>query len=247
MAGKSKIEWTDKTLNPVVGCTRVSEGCRNCYAERLAARFSSSPNAANYEGIAEFTEAGPRWTNQIRLIPALLERPFQWKKPARIFVNSMSDLFHEDVPFEFIQSVFEMMNGADWHQYQVLTKRASRLAHLAPHLPWSENIWMGVSVEDRDTLPRADYLRQTDAHIKWLSVEPLIGDLGYFDTSGIDWVVVGGESGANARPMEKEWVYSIRDRCQLTNTPFFFKQWGGFRAKSNGRELDGKTYDEYPA
>ncbi|MYC74732.1 phage Gp37/Gp68 family protein [Candidatus Poribacteria bacterium] len=241
----SKIEWTESTWNPVRGCTRVSEGCRFCYAERIAARFSGKGMA--YEGFAENTKAGPQWTREVRLIPELLNEPLKWKKPRRIFVNSMSDLFHEKIEFADIQKIFSVMEKAHWHQFQVLTKRSERLLKFSPELPWSPNVWMGVSVEDNSVVHRIDELRQTGAQIKFLSLEPLLGALPNLALEGIDWVIVGGESGPGARRMEKEWVIDIRDQCADANVLFFFKQWGGRRKSKTGRELDGQTYDEMPA
>ena len=240
----SSIEWTESTWNPVRGCTRVSEGCRFCYAERIAARFSGKGMA--YEGLAENTKIGPQWTREIRLVRSLLHEPLKWKKPRRIFVNSMSDLFHEKIELNYIQEVFSVMEAASWHQFQVLTKRASRLLEYSPKLPWSSNVWMGVSVEDSRVIDRIDDLRQTGAKIKFLSLEPLIGPLPDLELEGIDWVIVGGESGPGAREMKKEWVIDIRNQCVSADVHFFFKQWGGKRKSKTGRELDGKTYDEMP-
>ena len=240
----SKIEWTESTWNPVRGCTRVSEGCRFCYAERIAARFSGEGMA--YEGLAENTKAGPRWTQEIQIVRALLNEPLKWKKPRRIFVNSMSDLFHEKIELSYIQEVFAVMQKADRHQFQVLTKRAERLLEFNSKLPWPSNVWMGVSVEDERVTDRIDALRQTDAHIKFLSLEPLLGALSNLKLDGIDWVIVGGESGPGARDMEKAWVVDIRDQCADAKVHFFFKQWGGKRKSKTGRELDGRTYDEMP-
>ena len=240
----SKIEWTESTWNPVRGCTRMSEGCRFCYAERIAARFSGKGMA--YEGIAENTTAGPRWTKEVRPIPELLNEPLKWRKPRRIFVNSMSDLFHEKVELAYIQEVFSVMEKAHWHQFQVLTKRSERLLEFNSELSWSPNIWMGVSVEDNRVTDRIDALRQTDAHIKFLSLEPLLGALPNLVLNGIDWVIVGGESGPGAREMKKKWVIDIRDQCTDAKVLFFFKQWGGKRKSKTGRELDGRTYDEMP-
>ena len=240
----SKIEWTESTWNPVRGCTRVSEGCRFCYAERIAARFSGKGLA--YEGLAENTEAGPRWTQQVLLVPALLDEPLKWRTPRRIFVNSMSDLFHEKIEFSYIQKVFSVMKEAYWHQFQVLTKRSERLLEFSPKLTWSPNVWMGVSVEDSRVTQRIDALRQTDAQIKFLSLEPLLSALPNLALEGIDWVIVGGESGPGAREMQKKWVIDIRDQCADAKVPFFFKQWGGKRKSKTGRELDKRTYDEMP-
>ncbi|MDE0397154.1 MAG: phage Gp37/Gp68 family protein [Candidatus Poribacteria bacterium] len=245
MAMQSKIEWTESTWNPVRGCTRVSEGCRFCYAERIAARFSGKGMA--YEGLAKNTKAGPRWTQKVILVPELLNAPLKWKKPRRIFVNSMSDLFHEKVELSDIQKVFAVMEKADRHQFQVLTKRAKRLLEFNSKLPWPPNVWMGVSVEDKHVTDRIDALRQTDAHIKFLSLEPLLGALPNLELDGIDWVIVGGESGPGAREMEKKWVIDIREQCADADVAFFFKQWGGKRKSKTGRELEGRTYDEMPA
>lgn len=240
----SKIEWTESTWNPVRGCTRVSEGCRFCYAERIAARFSGKGMA--YEGLAENTKAGPRWTTEVRPVPKLLNEPLKWKTPRRIFVNSMSDLFHEKIELSYIQKVFSVMEKAHWHQFQVLTKRSERLLEFSPKLPWPSNVWMGVSVEDNRVTHRIDALRQTNAQIKFLSLEPLLGALPNLTLEGIDWVIVGGESGPGARDMEKKWVIDIRDQCAEAQVPFFFKQWGGKRKSKTGRELDKRTYDEMP-
>jgi protein gp37 len=234
MADSSHIEWTDATWNPVTGCTKISPGCKFCYAERLAIRLQAM-GQKNYRN-------GFRLTLQ----PAMLEHPLRWRQPRRIFVNSMSDLFHHDVPTEFIELVFGVMRRADWHQYQVLTKRSDRLLELSPLLNWQPQIWMGVSVENDDYLCRVDDLRQTGASVKFLSIEPLLGRLHKLDLRGIDWVIVGGESGPGARPMDAEWVREIRDRCSRARVPFFFKQWGGVFKKREGRLLDGRTWDEMP-
>ena len=199
-----------------------------------------------YEGLAENTKAGPRWTQEVQIVRELLKEPLKWKKPRRIFVNSMSDLFHEKIELSYIQEVFAVMEEAHWHQFQILTKRAERLLDFNTELPWPSNIWMGVSVEDERVTDRIDALRQTDAQIKFLSLEPLIGALPNLDLDGIDWVIVGGESGPGAREMKKKWVIDIRDQCADTNVHFFFKQWGGKRKSKTGRELDGKTYNEMP-
>ncbi len=240
----SKIEWTESTWNPVRGCTRVSEGCRFCYAERIAARFSGKGMA--YEGLAKNTKAGPRWTQKVQIVRELLNEPLKWKKPRRIFVNSMSDLFHEKIELSYIQEVFAVMEQAHWHQFQILTKRADQLLKFNTELPWPSNIWMGVSVEDERVTDRIDALRQTDAHIKFLSLEPLLGALPNLELDGIDWVIVGGESGPGAREMEKKWVIDIREQCADANVAFFFKQWGGKRKSKTGRKLDGETYNEMP-
>ena len=244
-AQSSKIEWTESTWNPVRGCTRVSEGCRFCYAERIAARFSGKGMA--YEGFAENTKAGPRWTHDVRPVRALLNEPLKWKTPRRIFVNSMSDLFHEKIELSYIKEVFAVMEEAKWHQFQVLTKREELLLKYNAELSWAPNIWMGVSVEDDRVTHRIDALRQTDAHIKFLSLEPLLGALPALELDGIDWVIVGGESGPGAREMKKEWVLDIRDQCAAAEVHFFFKQWGGRHKSKTGRELDGQFYNEMPA
>lgn len=244
MATESKIEWTESTWNPIRGCTRCSPGCQNCYAERIAARFSG--RGLVYQGLAKMTKSGPRWTNKVRLMPELLEAPLKWRKPKLIFVNSMSDIFHEDVPLEFINSTFDTMHRADWHQFQLLTKRSERLLELNPKLQWAANIWMGVSVENIDYICRIDHLRETGARIKFLSLEPLLGPLADLNLRGIDWVIVGGESGPGARPMKEEWVIEICDQCQSADIPFFFKQWGGVNKKKAGRLLQGQTFDEMP-
>ena len=234
MGVKSSIEWTESTWNPVTGCTKISPGCDNCYAERLALRLQAmgQPNYAN----------GFRLTVQERM----LELPLRWRMPQTIFVNSMSDLFHRDVPTDYIHRVFDVMARANWHRFQVLTKRSLRLWRLSKELGWRPNIWMGVSVESRDYAFRIDHLRETDAHIKFLSLEPLLGPLPDLNLKGIDWVIVGGESGPGARPMRREWVLDIRDQCLRAGVPFFFKQWGGTNKKKSGRVLENRTWDEMP-
>mgnify|MGYP006281470929 FL=1 len=231
---QSLIEWTESTWNPVTGCTKVSPGCQNCYAERMAKRLKAM-GQPNYRNGFEVT-----------CHEHVLETPLTWKKPQTIFVNSMSDLFHEDIPTAFIHRIFDVMQRAHWHRFQVLTKRAERLAELAPDLPWPENVWMGVTVENADYLKRIDCLRETEAYIKFLSLEPLLGLVSDLDLSGIDWVIVGGESGPGARPMKQDWVADIRRECQSAEIPFFFRQWGGVNKKKTGRELEGKTYDAMP-
>jgi len=232
---KSSIEWTDATWNPVTGCTKISPGCKHCYAERMAKRLKAM-GQQNYVNGFDLT-----------LQPHMLELPLKWRRPSQVFVNSMSDLFHEDVPVEYVERVFDVMRRAHWHQYQVLTKRSERLRKLAPQLPWERQIWMGVSVENQDYLYRIDDLRQTGAHIKFLSVEPLLGPLPEIDLRGIDWVIVGGESGPGARPMHPDWVRQIRDQCIRAHVPFFFKQWGGPIKSRTGRLFDGRTWDQRPA
>ncbi|MCZ7554550.1 MAG: phage Gp37/Gp68 family protein, partial [Anaerolineales bacterium] len=235
MADRSAIEWTESTWNPITGCTKVSPGCKHCYAERMALRLQAmgQPNYAN-----GFT---------LTLHEHVLELPLQWKTPRTIFVNSMSDLFHQDVPFEFLLKVFDVMRRAHWHQFQVLTKRAERLSELDSSLSWSPNIWMGVSVENQKYMHRIEHLRHTGAAIKFLSLEPLLGPLPNLDLSGIDWVIVGGESGPKARPLQQAWAVEIRDQCLEAGVPFFFKQWGGVRKKKAGRLLEGRTWDDMPS
>lgn len=234
MSSFSRIEWTESTWNPLTGCTKVSEGCKNCYAERLARRLQAMGNP-NYANGFELT-----------LHRHVLEYPLRWRKPQTIFVNSMSDLFHEDVPDEFILDTFRIMNQAGWHSFQVLTKRSERLLKLNKVITWSPNIWMGVSVENQDCAFRIDHLRVTNAVTKFLSLEPLLGPLPDLNLSAIDWVIVGGESGPKSRPMNPSWVVDIRDQCQVATVPFFFKQWGGQNRKKTGRVLEGKTWDEMP-
>ncbi|CAA9560476.1 MAG: Bacteriophage protein gp37 [uncultured Thermomicrobiales bacterium] len=234
MATQSGIEWTEATWNPLTGCTKVSPGCKHCYAERLSRRLHAmgQPNYAN----------GFRLT----LHEHMLELPLRWKKPQAIFVNSMSDLFHKDVPVDFILRVFDVMGRADWHRFQVLTKRPERVADLDPILPWRPNIWMGTSVETSRYAPRIGLLRGTGAAVKFLSLEPLLGPLPGLDLGGIDWAIVGGESGPGARPIEEGWVLDIRDQCRAAGVAFFFKQWGGVQKKRTGRLLQGRTWDEMP-
>ena len=234
MAHGSGIEWTESTWNPVTGCDKISPGCKHCYAERMAERLQAM-GQPNYRDGFELT-----------LQPKMLELPLTWKKPQTIFVNSMSDLFHDDVPVEYIKRVFEVMRRAHWHRFQVLTKRAERLAALASQLSWTPNVWMGVSVENADYLWRIDRLRSTRAAVKFLSLEPLLGPLPALNLHGIDWVIVGGESGFRARPMNEAWVVEIRQQCRHADVPFFFKQWGGVNKKKAGRVLDGRTWDEMP-
>jgi protein gp37 len=234
MATLSKIEWTQMTWNPVTGCSKVSAGCKNCYAERMANRLQAM-------GLERYRNGF-----QVTLHEDLIELPLKWKQPRLIFVNSMSDLFHEDVPVDFIQRVFKVMSDCPQHTFQILTKRSQRLSEIARLLPWPVNVWMGVSVEDSRVLNRIDDLRQIPAAIRFLSCEPLIGPLDPLDLSKIDWVIVGGESGPGARPMHLQWVDAIHQQCQKTGVLFFFKQWGGVRKHRTGRELHGRTYDEIP-
>ena len=231
---QSTIEWTDVTWNPVTGCTKISPGCKHCYAERMANRLKLM-GQTNYRNGFEMT-----------LQPHMLELPLRWKTPKRIFVNSMSDLFHTDVPFSYIEDVFAVMRQAHWHQYQVLTKRSERLLELSSRLEWAPHVWMGVSVENKGYVRRIDDLRRTDAHVKFLSLEPLLGPLHKLNLRGIDWAIVGGESGPGARPVDPAWVADIRDQCVRAEVAFFFKQWGGVQKKKTGRELEGRTWDEMP-
>jgi len=234
MAQGSGIEWTESTWNPVTGCTKISPGCKNCYAERIAERLQAM-GQRNYRN-------GFRLTLQ----PHMLELPLRWKQPQTIFVNSMSDLFHKDVPFEYIHRVFDVMRRAHWHRFQILTKRAERLQQLDEKLEWAPNIWMGVSIESEKYCSRIDDLRATSAMIKFLSLEPLLGPLHNLDLRGIDWVIVGGESGPQARAMDPIWALNLRDQCRTARVPFFFKQWGGKNKRQAGRMLAGRTWDEMP-
>src|SRR6266545_7878333 len=234
MATNSPIEWTEATWNPVTGCDKVSPGCAHCYAERMAHRLQAMGQRNYLDGFA------------VRTHEHMLEHPLRWKRPLRIFVNSMSDLFHADIPVEFIERVFGVMNKANWHQYQVLTKRSERLRELSDRMDWQPQIWMGVSVENQRHAFRIDDLRRTGAAVKFLSLEPLLGPLRDLNLEGIDWVIVGGESGPGARPMRPEWVADIQDQCARAGAKFFFKQWGGVFKKRTGRELNGRTWDEMP-
>lgn len=234
MATQSSIEWTESTWNPVTGCNKISPGCKHCYAERMANRLQAM-GQPNYVNGFDLT-----------LHERVLQLPLKWKKPQTIFVNSMSDLFHEEVPVEFILRTFAVMRKANWHHYQILTKRSARLLELDPILLWAPHIWMGVSVETEDYSFRINHLRQTTALVKFLSLEPLLGPLHRLNLNAIDWVIVGGESGPGARPMNPLWVIDIRNQCQKAHIPFFFKQWGGTRKKRAGRELEGRTWDEMP-
>ena len=234
MADNSTIEWTESTWNPVTGCDKISTGCKNCYAERMSFRL-------NKMGM-------PQYKNGFKLTlqPKALKLPYSWKRPRTIFVNSMSDLFHKNVPLEFIQDVFRVMNETPQHTYQILTKRSDRMKEIAPSLTWSSNIWMGVSVENQNYISRIDDLREVPASVRFLSIEPLLGPIEDLNVTGIDWVIVGGESGPKSRPILEEWVLPIRDICLKKNVPFFFKQWGGVNKKKNGRLLQNKLYSEYP-
>lgn len=245
MATNSPIEWTEATWNPVGGCTILSPGCTNCYAMRLARRLEAM-GQSKYAGTTRVSGGRAKWNGKIVLDEAALDIPLKWKNPKIIFVNSMSDLFHEKVPLEFISRVFNVMQRARHHTFQILTKRADRLSSVAEKLPWPNNVWMGVSVESEDYTDRIDHLRSTPAFVKFLSLEPLLGPLHNLDLSGIDWAIAGGESGPAARPMNADWVRSIRDQCVNASVAFHFKQWGGVQKKQTGRMLDGRTWDELP-
>jgi len=234
MATNSPIEWTDATWNPVTGCTKISPGCKHCYAERMANRLRLMGQANYVNGF------------DVTLQPHMLELPLRLKTPKRIFVNSMSDLFHDSVPLSYIRQVFNIMRRAHWHQFQILTKRAERLEDLSTHLEWAPNIWMGVSVESESYLYRIDHLRKTAAQVKFLSLEPLLGPLSQMNLQRINLAIVGGESGPGARPVDPTWVTDIRDQCLRSRVAFFFKQWGGVQKKKTGRLLEGRTWDELP-
>jgi protein gp37 len=234
MADRSAIEWTEATWNPVTGCDEVSPGCAHCYAKTFAERFRGVPGHPYEQGF------------DLRLWPERLDQPMHWKRPRMVFVNSMSDLFHERIPEQFLHGVFAVMQRANHHTFQILTKRHERLAELAPTLPWPDNVWMGVSIENRRFVHRADYLREVPAAVRFISAEPLLGSLEGLDLSGIHWLIAGSESGHHHRPVRAEWVGELRDRCNQESVAFFFKQWGGRHPKSGGRELDGRTWDEMP-
>ena len=234
MALKSSIEWTESTWNPVTGCTKISSGCLNCYAEKMSKRLQAMGQKNYINGF------------NLTMHPEMIEKPLKWKKPQMIFVNSMSDLFHDDIPVSFIEYVFKVMNKASWHRFQVLTKRSRRLRELSQKLTWTSNIWMGVTVESNAYVSRIDDLRNTGAAVKFISAEPLLTSIIPLNLEGIDWVIVGGESGHGARSVEEEWVREIRQVCVRQSVPFFFKQWGGFNKKKAGRELDGRQWSEMP-
>ena len=234
MATQSSIEWTETTWNPVTGCTKISHGCKHCYAERMARRLQAM-------GLEKYRNGF-----EVTVHPATLEEPTKWRKPRLVFVNSMSDLFHESVPDRFVETVFEVMNRATQHTFQVLTKRPRRVARLNSKLKWTQNIWLGTSIESDRWISRLDELKSTSAQIKFLSLEPLLAPLSDLDLNGIDWVIVGGESGPACRPMERAWVRDIRDNCVESRVAFFFKQWGGVFKKRTGRVLDGRTWDDMP-
>jgi len=244
MSGFTKIEWTQATWNPTRGCSPVSPGCENCYAVRFARRFSGAGKP--YEGLTESTPEGPVWTGRIRLVEEALDLPLRWRVPRHVFVDSMSDLFHERIPVDFIQKVFRTMGEASWHTFQVLTKRAARLHQLRSVLPWPRNVWIGISIESSEYAWRAGILRDVPGAIRFLSIEPLLGPIPNIALDGIHWVIVGGESGPGARPMDVDWVRQLRDDCNESGVPFFFKQWGGVHKSKNGRILDGQIWEEMP-
>jgi protein gp37 len=234
MSDRSAIEWTEASWNPATGCSKVSPGCAHCYAETFAERWRGVPGHPYEQGF------------DLKLWPQRLDIPLRWRRPRLIFVNSMSDLFHEDIPDDFIREVFDVMGQAHWHTFQVLTKRHERLAELAPALAWHPNVWMGVTIENRRFVHRADHLREVPAAVRFISAEPLLGPLEGLDLDDVDWLIAGGESGPKHRPMREDWVLELRDRCVAEDVAFFFKQWGGRRSKSGGRLLEGQTWDEMP-
>ncbi|TET45101.1 phage Gp37/Gp68 family protein [candidate division TA06 bacterium] len=234
MALRSSIEWTESTWNPVTGCTKISPGCKHCYAERMAKRLQAMGQKNYVRGF------------ELAIHRDALETPMRWRKSRTVFVNSMSDIFHEEVPPWFIDQTFDVMRQAYWHRFQILTKRSKRLLELSPTLPWSPNIWMGVSIESKMFEFRADHLRRTGAAVKFLSLEPLLGPVLELNLQGIDWVIVGGESGPRSRPLDPTWVIGVRDQCLKEDVPFFFKQWGGVNKKKAGRELEDRTWDQMP-
>lgn len=234
MSDRTAIEWADATWNPVTGCTQIGPGCDNCYALRFAERFRGVPNHPYEQGF------------DLKLWPQRLENPLRWRQPRRIFVNSMSDLFHQDVPDDFIRQVFDMMCQANWHIFQVLTKRGGRLAKLGQTLPWPAHVWAGVSIESNRYVWRADQLRRVPAHVRFISAEPLLGSLKSLSLEGIHWLISGGESGAKSRACDPDWVRDLRDRCKAAGVAFFHKQWGGRTPTAGGRLLDGRTWDEMP-
>ena len=232
---KSKIEWTEMTWNPTTGCSKISSGCKNCYAETMSFRLKSMGNQKYKNGF------------ELTLHPDTLSIPYTWRKPRIVFVNSMSDLLHEDIPLEYVQKVFKVMNECPQHIFQVLTKRTDMLNEIHSGLKWTDNIWMGVTVEEKEYDSRIQILNEVNSSVKFLSIEPMIGPTPDLDLSNIDWVIVGGESGPGARPIQKEWVEDVLSQCEKSETPFFFKQWGGVNKKKNGRLLNGKTYDGMPS
>ena len=234
MADRSAIEWTEATWNPVTGCSKVSPGCAHCYAETFAERWRGVPGHPYEQGF------------DLKLWPERLDQPLRWKRPRTIFVNSMSDLFHEEIPDEFVHDVFRVMGEADWHVFQILTKRHERLLELGQDLEWPSNVWMGVSIENRRFVHRADFLRDVPAAVRFISAEPLLGPLDGLDLTDIDWLIAGGESGPGHRQVREEWLRELRDRCLGADVAFFFKQWGGARSKTGGRLLDDRTWDQMP-
>ena len=256
MAQGSAIEWTDATWNPVMGCTKVSAGCKNCYAERMSARLAAMARRLEDQGrdagrkgnYLRVIDRHGRWSRKVFLDESALEIPLNWRLPRIIFVNSMSDLYHEDVPLEFIQRVFRVMNTASQHTFQLLTKRPERALQTMRSVEWTPNVWIGTSVEDASVLDRVRAIqRMVLPAVRFLSIEPLLGPIPRLPLRNIDWVIVGGESGPRARPMKEAWVRQIRDRCSRSDVPFFFKQWGGTNKKRTGRELDGRTWDALPS
>jgi protein gp37 len=235
MAQRSSIEWTEATWNPVTGCSQVSPGCAHCYAKTFAERWRGVPGHPYEQGF------------DLRLWPERLEAPLRWRKPRTIFVNSMSDLFHEDIPLGFIDAIFATMRAAHWHTFQILTKRHARMVELADRLDWPANVWMGVTIENRRFVHRADALRRVPAAVRFISAEPLLGRLDGLDLAGIDWLIAGGESGPRHRRVDPDWIRQLRDACAAEDVAFFFKQWGGHRPKSNGRDLDGRRWDDHPS
>jgi protein gp37 len=235
MSFSSKIEWTEATWNPVTGCSKISDGCRNCYAERLARRLKAMGNPRYEKGF------------EVTLHYDLIETPLSWKTPRVIFVNSMSDLFHDKVPLSFIKKLFDVMSAADWHVFQILTKRSERMAELSAELKWPENVWMGVTVESQKYSYRVSDLEKVPARVRFLSIEPMLSSIYHIALQNIDWIVVGGESGPGCRAMKSEWVRTVRAQCHAASVPFFFKQWGGVRKNVSGRHLDGRTWDEMPS
>lgn len=240
---RSGIEWTEVTWNPVTGCDQVSAGCDNCYALALAKRLKAM-GAEKYQNDGDPRTSGPGFG--VTAHPKALSQPYRWSGSRLVFVNSMSDLFHAKVPLDFVRDVFDVIRDTPQHTYQILTKRSTRLRRMADRLDWPANLWMGVSVENKEVIDRIEDLRSVPAQVRFLSCEPLVGDLGALDLGGIHWVIVGGESGPNARPMDPRWAESIRDQCTRSAVPFFFKQWGGRTPKANGRRLDGRLWDELP-
>ena len=248
MAGTSDIEWTDATWNPVSGCLMVSPGCTNCYAMRMAARLQAMEHPS-YKGVVRKSGKGAKWTGRLHFNDPALEIPLRWRQPRRIFVNSMSDLFQDGVPAVFIKKVWDIMERADWHSFQILTKRPDNMRDVikSTKLPRLKNVWLGTSVESADYLSRIDTLRKVPAHVRFVSFEPLIASVGRPNLKDINWAIVGGESGPGARPIDVRWVENIHDACTKYGTAFFFKQWGGVNKKKTGREFNGQTWDAYPS